>query len=172
MTAHKDRTEHEYFCPRCREEYERSRPGKCEQCGMMLVPAAYCAQCRGYWRLREGELCPEHGTPLEGESAESAAARAEDEDEARASDSEWDGVVVYEGDTVSAAQVHGAMQDAGIEAELDDSGTDVVAAFLRTSEGMSRVLVSRHDEQRALDVAREFDAGAADAGAGEETSET
>jgi hypothetical protein len=154
MAWHPERTEHTYFCPKCKEEFERSQPGKCDECGLSLVPAGYCGKCGGYWRRRVGELCPEHGEPLEGEAAEDL----QDLDaSARAEDPGLDAHIVYAGDEVTCAQAQAALEDAGLEAELVTSGPDVLSPAMRSSEGACRVIVARRDLARARAVIRDFE---------------
>ena len=155
MTWHPDRTAHAYFCPKCKEEFERSEPGKCDVCGLTLVPSGYCVRCGGYWRLRVGQLCPDHGTVLEAESAQEAR---DMDGEARAVDPGLDPEIVYKGDAVSCAMAQAALNDAGIEAQVDDSKTDVAAvSYLPFTEGVGRVVVARRDVERALEIVRDFE---------------
>ena len=87
----------------------------------------------------------------------------EPDDESRATDPEWDPVVVFEGDGITASLVQADLEDAGIETALDDSETDVIAvSFLKGSEGLARVLVSRHDEKRAQEILERFEEEIAD----------
>lgn len=86
------------------------------------------------------------------------ADETEPDDASRATDPEWDPLVVYEGDSISASLAQAALEDAGIETAVDDSETDVIAVgFLRSSEGLTRILVSRHDEEHAEEVLRRFE---------------
>lgn len=155
MSAHPDRTRHAYFCPKCRQDLERPEPGKCDLCGLPLAAAGYCTTCRGYWRLRVGQLCPEHGIPLEGESAED---QQELEDEARALDPGLDAVVVFEGTRMECTLVHAAVSDAGIETELDDAMADPLLPKLEASQHVpSRVLVPRRHAEEACRVIKDFE---------------
>jgi hypothetical protein len=105
--------------------------------------------------LRVGQLCPEHGIPLEGESAED---QQDLEDEARALDPGLDAVVVFEGTRMNCTLVHAAISDAGIEAELDDAIADPLLPKLEASQHMpSRVLVPRRHMEEARRVVREFE---------------
>jgi len=106
-----ERTEHPFFCPKCSEEAERPEPGKCGKCGMRLVPSGYCPKCKGFWRKRVGDDCPDHGVVLESWSAADAD---ELDDEARAVDPGLDPVVVFEGDATACALLCGALEDAGV----------------------------------------------------------
>jgi len=155
MTQHPDRARHTFFCPKCRQDFERSEPGRCETCHLPLAPSGYCPKCRGYWRLRVGQMCPEHGIPLRDESAQ---ADQQLEDEARAVDPGLDPVVVYEGESLDCMLAHAALTDAGLEAQLDDPKTDPLLPKLDASQpAVARVLVPRRHAQKALDVIREFE---------------
>ncbi|HRU07230.1 MAG TPA: DUF2007 domain-containing protein [Candidatus Brocadiia bacterium] len=152
-----DRTEHPFFCPKCRDEAERPEPGKCEVCGMRLVPSGYCPKCKGFWRKRVGEECPDHGVVLE---SWSAAEADELDDEARAVDPGLDPVVIYESDPVTCALLRGALEDAGVEAEVDESATDMADRMYKYSRGgAAKVMVSRKDVERAEAVVADFEAG-------------
>ena len=165
MPRHPERTEHTFFCLKCREEFERSEPGKCDSCGLTLVPSGYCPKCEGYWRRRVGELCPEHGTVLEGEAS---AVVHELEAEARAVDPGLDAEVVFRGDALPCSLLEARLLDAGIEASMDDGRTDIAAfSILPFTEGMGRVLVHRRDAERAKEVVRQFEAEAASETAGD-----
>jgi predicted Fe-Mo cluster-binding NifX family protein len=151
MTTHLDRTRHTYFCPKCRHDFERSEPGKCGLCGLRLAPAGYCAKCRGYWRMRVGQLCPEHSLVLEGESAEVRQRQTEDR---RATDPDLEPVVVFEGNRMEATLAQAALADEGIEAVIEEPATDPMLANLEPVG--FRVLTPRGDRERAAEVVREF----------------
>lgn len=155
MTRHAERTEHTYFCLKCREEFERSEPGTCDECGLTLIPSGYCPKCKGYWRRRVGTLCPEHGIVLEGESSE---ADQNLDDEASALDPGLEAEVVYRGDAMQCTLLEARLLDAGIEASMSDARTDLAASsILPFSEGMSSVLVHRRDVEQAKDIVRQFE---------------
>jgi len=155
MAVHPDRARHAYFCPKCRQDFEKSEPGKCDECGLSLVPSGYCPRCQGYWRLRVGQLCPDHGVVLEGESAEH---QQELEEEARALDPGLDPVVVYEGKPMDCALVHAAITDAGIEAELDDAMVEPLMSRLDATQPIAaRVLAPRRHAEEAARIARDFE---------------
>ena len=151
MTSHPDRTMHTFFCPRCRQNYERSDPGKCEVCGLTMVPAGYCPKCGGYWRMRVGQTCPDHDAVLQGEEAE---VQQRLDDEARALDPGLDPAVVFEGPKMDCTLLQAALSDAGIEAEVQEPASDPLLARLEPV-GV-RVLVPRRQIEHAQDIVRDF----------------
>lgn len=154
MAWHPERTEHTYFCPRCKEEFERSEPGKCDDCGMTLVPAGYCRKCKGYWRRRVGDVCVEHDCVLEGEQAAEAD---EMDEEARAVDPGFEAELVYRGDPTECFLLDARLRDNGVESWVDDGRTDIAAwSYLRFTEGQSGVLVPRKELEAAKRIVEEF----------------